>query len=144
MAFDDHLDRDGTRPNRCPSCSHPVQLDTPDYFGEVICPGCGQTLFFVRVGREAVFRSGPTAGQLHQQLVSLIAAQLGIDKQHVTPQTSFVDDLAQTLSTLLSSSWSSRKRPNGLLATNVESTFEFANYFTSGEFPTARVASLAC
>ncbi len=50
-------------------------------------------MFFVRVGREAMLYDYPVAAKLRERLVSVIAMQLGVDEEKITPKTSFIDDL---------------------------------------------------
>ena len=90
---DDILDSVGRRPNLCPFCRRPVAVDQSDYFGDVPCRSCGEPLFFVKVGQDAMLYGNPAAARLRERIVGVIAMQLGVDKEKVTPKTSFIDDL---------------------------------------------------
>jgi acyl carrier protein len=93
MADDQNIDLAGRQPNLCPLCGRTVPVDPSDYFGDARCPSCGESLFFVRLGRAAMFYGYPGAARMRERLVNVIAIQLGVDKDKVTPKTSFIADL---------------------------------------------------
>jgi hypothetical protein len=70
-------------------------------FGDATCPNCGSLLWFLKLSGERVVVERTLSAQLRERVIEVIAQQLGVDKDKITADTSFVNDLgADSLNTV--------------------------------------------
>jgi len=78
-------------PNRCPICGNALRIDPSRPPGDAPCPKCGILLWFPPA---AVVSGGCSAREdASQRVIDVVCKCLGVNKDQVTRQTSFVEDV---------------------------------------------------
>ena len=80
-------------PNHCPICGKDVCIDPSPFFGDATCPNCGSLLWFLKMPGEHVVFERTLSGSIRERVIELLAKQLGVDRERITADTSFVNDL---------------------------------------------------
>ena len=69
------------RPNRCPICGKTLVIEPSGIVGDAPCPHCGSLLFFLALGKSAVYF--PHDSPAREQVEEILAEQLGVSKAQV-------------------------------------------------------------
>ena len=79
------------KPGKCPICGHLVTVEPDGLFGDARCPSCGNLLWIFHLpAGPVVFDKTPG---LEQKVLDIISKNLGVPKEAITFDTTFILDL---------------------------------------------------
>ena len=89
------------QPNHCPICDADVLIEPSPLFGDATCPNCGNLLWFLNLQSQPHVFPRSTSRRIRDRVIAIVASQLGVDREKITEDTSFINDLgADSLDTV--------------------------------------------
>lgn len=86
---------------RCPLCNADIMIEPSVFFGDGCCPNCGQLIWFIRAADETRTFTLHGHEDLRDRMVNTIAEQLGISREKVVNNPSFLEEIgADSLDTV--------------------------------------------
>ena len=80
-------------PNRCPVCDAKVCIEPSRPGGDAPCPNCGVLLWFLPTSEGVSIYETESVALMRERLAALMYDNLGINKEQVNWQTSFIEDV---------------------------------------------------
>jgi acyl carrier protein len=80
-------------PNHCPICDTILCIDPSRSEGDAPCPNCGTLLWFFNTSAGMRFYEANVVEPLWDKFLQTIYTFLGVNKDQITPTTSFVEDV---------------------------------------------------
>jgi acyl carrier protein len=80
-------------PNHCPICDTSICIEPSHPPGDAPCPNCGTLLWFFNTSAGIRFYEARAITPLRDKIVQAICERLGVNKEKVTPEASFLEDL---------------------------------------------------
>ena len=80
-------------PNHCPICDTSICIEPSHPPGDAPCPKCGTLLWFFDTSAGMRFYESRVVAPLRDKLIQTICENLGVNKDGVTPSSSFLQDV---------------------------------------------------
>jgi len=74
-------------PNRCPICHAAIRLEASPVTNDAPCPACGALLWFLQSGDDLIVYDAEIATPVADKLMQIVAEQLGINPDQITPDS---------------------------------------------------------
>src|ERR1700692_53635 len=80
-------------PNNCPICNAQICIEPSQPPGDAPCPNCGTLLWFFNTSAGMRVYEAKAVAPLKDKILQVICEDLGVNKEEVSPTTSFVEDV---------------------------------------------------
>ena len=80
-------------PKHCPICDTSIRIEPSQPPGDAPCPKCGTLLWFFDTSAGMRFYKSETVAPLRDKIIQIICENLGVNKERVTPTTSYLEDV---------------------------------------------------
>jgi acyl carrier protein len=79
--------------NQCPACAADLKLHLTAPLGDVSCPHCGHSLWYVSLRSSTRFFRPDDANTVQERLTDIVAQQLGVDRSRVRADWTTLSEL---------------------------------------------------